>query len=259
MTSSQPHQALPDLSSHGLKLARWFLALLLLTSYPLATVLPATFGWENGPIENMQILVLLAGFVHALWQWRDLRNASGTGTTAHRTAADTTVLRLCLIAIPLWLMCAARETSWGATLITPGIATPEGPYFSSSTVWYHAAIKPLVLLTVACAAGAFLRWRLDRPLLALMRQRRFPWAEIALIGAAALLSTTAEGNLPIQLPGSPVMLLVLEEAAELVSYLSLFLAQLSLFNALRRPSDSDGEPLAPGSPSTRHAPDGAGH
>jgi hypothetical protein len=255
MTLRQPRPAFSSPSSTGPGLAaRWVLILLLLTSYPLATVLPATFGWENGPIENAQIVVLLAGFLYAA------RVRWGLRAESHDTAADTTVRRLCLIAMPLWLMCAARETSWGATLLTSGIMTPDGPYFSSSTMWYHPAIKPLVLGVVACAAGVFLRWRLDRPLLALMRQHRFPWPELVLIALSALLSTTAEGNLPVKLPGPPATLLVLEEWAELMSYLGLCLAQLRLFDALRRPSNVVVGGPQPASVPTAHpaAPEGTG-
>jgi hypothetical protein len=214
-----------------LQLARWALALLLLTSYPLAALLPEEFGWENGWIENVQVALLLAGFAHAAWVLRGLRAAAPPGGHAGN---DPTLRRLCLLAMPLWLLCAARETSWGATFLTPGIMAPDGPFYSSSLLWYHPAIKPFVLAVVALEAVAFVRWRLDRPLLALARQRRLPWIEFALVVFAGVVSSTAEGNFAVILPGSEGTRMVLEEWAETLCYLGLWLAQARLFFELRR-------------------------
>ncbi len=205
--------------------ARWVLLLLLITSYPLAAVLPPAFGWENGAVENGQVLVLLLCFAHALWMWRRSRGADGTNDTVNR--------RLAAVAMPFWLLCAVRETSWGATLLTTAVATPDGPYYTSRLLWYHPIILPAVLIVVAGIAIAFFRWRLATPLRELIRSRQFPWWEIGLAVLAAVLSVTAEGKLPVKLPGTEVMLAVLEEWAELLCYAALILAQARIFEALR--------------------------
>jgi hypothetical protein len=228
---SRPEPASSSSHERFLQIARWVLALLLLTSYPVATLLPEQFGWENGWIENAQAVLLLMGFAHAAWVLRGLRAAAPPPT---RSPGDTTLARLCLLAMPLWLLCAARETSWGATLLTSGVMAADGPFYSSSLLWYHPAIKPFVLVVVALMLAAFLRWRLDRPLLALARQRRLPWIELALAVLAAVVSNSAEGNLALALPGSEAMRMVLEEWAETLCYLGLWLAQARLFFELRR-------------------------
>jgi hypothetical protein len=222
-----------SLSSHErfLRSACWALALLLLTSYPVATVLPEQFGWENSWIENAQAALLLVAFAHAAWVLRRVRAAGPPQTPS---ASDTTLARLCMLAMPFWLLCAARETSWGATLLTPGVMAADGPYYSSSVLWYHPAIKPFVLVVAALMLVAFVRWRLDRPLLALARQRRLPWIELALAVLAAVVSNSAEGNLALALPGSEALRMVLEEWAETLCYLGLWLAQARLFFELRR-------------------------
>ncbi len=205
--------------------ARWLLALLLVTSYPLATVLPQSFGWENGAVENAQILVLLLGFAHALWIWRGSKGAGD--------ANDAVGRRLAAVAMPFWLLCAVRETSWGATFLTTAVSTPDGPYYTSRLLWYQPVILPAVLIVVAGMAIAFFRWRLAAPLRELIRRGRFPSWEIGLAVLAAVLSVTAEGKLHVKLPGSDVMLAVLEEWAELLCYAGLILAQARIFEALR--------------------------
>ena len=215
---------------------RWLVLTLLVCSYPIATLLPTSAGWENGWIEDLQLAVLVAGLACALW-WRRTGGAS-------RRSHDIARPRLATVAVPVWLLCAARETSWGATLLTPGTATGEGRYFTSSILWYHPVIAPLVVLVVAGAVVAFVRWRLDRPLLQLVRDHRFPWPEIALMALAAVLSTLAEGKLHITVPGSEQMRMVMEEGTELLCYAALFLVQARLFAELAVPARPVSPPRA---------------
>jgi hypothetical protein len=203
---------------------RWLVLTLLVCSYPIATLLPTSAGWENGWIEDLQLAVLVAGLGCALWSRRP-------GAVA-RPTQDISRPRLATIAVPVWLLCTARETSWGATLLTPGMPTGEGRYYTSSVLWYHPMIAPVVLVVLAGAVVAFVRWRLDRPLLQLVRDHRFPWPELALMGLAAALSTLAEGKLPITVPGSEQMRMVMEEGTELLCYAALFLVQARLFTEM---------------------------
>ena len=216
-------------AAHGadltaLRIARWLLLLLLLASYPLAGMLPLAAGRENGWMEDVQLAILLAGFFYAIWLIR-----AGSNRRAPR---DVPLARLATVATPIWLLCVARETSWGATLFTPGVPSAEGRYYTSSILWYHSAIAPFVIVVAASMVFAFVRWRLDRPLMALIRARRFPWFELGLAVFGALLSALAEGKLHIVLPGSERMLMVMEEGTELLCYSALFLMQFSLFSSL---------------------------
>ena len=69
-----------------------------LLGYPMAPWLPVTMGWENGVLENLQLVQLLAGAGLAWWFAR----------TGHAALGYTAVM--------VWLVLAARELSWGATL-----------------------------------------------------------------------------------------------------------------------------------------------
>ena len=218
--------------------ARWFLLAFLLAIYPLALRLPESLSWENGWLERTQLAMLIIGFLCAAWMRSDLRR----GTSDPRAPSTRqTVLRLSLIAMAFWLMCAGRETSWGATFLTRGVMEADGPYFSSSKLWYHMAIKPLVLLAVGAAALAFVYWRLDRPLLALMRQRRFPWAELALVVTAAVMSTLSESSMFFEDSAPEALRMLVEELAEMGCYFGLLLMQTRLFIALGAPSGADAD------------------
>jgi hypothetical protein len=234
MASCITTDSLPATSSFSTRIlgaARWSLLVLLIAIYPLAKRLPERMGWENGWIEEAQIAILLIGFLYAAWTWSGLRR-----TTAPAAESGwTTVLRLSLIAMPFWLMCAGRETSWGATFLTRGVMETDGPYFSSSKLWYHMAIKPLVLLAMAVAVLAFLRWRLDRPLLALVRRHRFPWFEVFLVLGAALMATLSESSMFFDSADTEILRMMIEELTETVCYLGLFLMQARLFGELRHP------------------------
>lgn len=212
-----------------LGVARWGLLVLLIAVLPLARRLPERSSWENGWVEETQIAILLIGFFYAAWTWSGLRRMP----TSQVATGCKTALRLSLIAMAFWLMCAGRETSWGATFLTRGVMEADGPYFTSSKLWYHMAIKPLVLLAVAAAVVAFVRWRLDRPLLALMRRHRFPWVEVLLVAGAAAMATLSESSMFFEAHETEALRMMVEELAETVCYLGLLLVQARLFGELR--------------------------
>jgi len=215
-----PSAATPHpLTRFWLANARWILAGLLLAGYPLSGVLPPEFGWENNWIENFQLLVLLGGLAAAIHQYR--------------TPRDGTLSRLALCVIPIWSLCAARETSWGATFLTAATMEADGPSFTSRNLWYHPGIAPLVVVLLAFSAYVFVRRRLDRPMLQLVRQRQFPWFELALCVVAAGLSAAAEGHAGgFKLPGIESAMEVMEEWSETLVYLGLLTAQMRIFRAL---------------------------
>ena len=199
---------------------RWLLILMVPLAYPLAMVLPVTWGWENGVFEDSQVVVLLAGLVVALMAFRRLPRP---------------VAMMGLFAAPFWFMAAARELSWGAVFLTPLEITGNGPVFSSRMLWYKAAVHPTLALLLALALFVLVRFRIDRLIVTVWRNKRFPWVELGLIVLGALASTVAEGHLHIealQLDLSAARQEVFEELMELVAYSALFLAQLRVLHAL---------------------------
>ncbi|RZI65400.1 MAG: hypothetical protein EOP79_11555 [Variovorax sp.] len=194
---------------HGL------LLLLLLACRPLADRLPAQWGWENGVLENLQVLILLAGGAFALAickrDWKSQRAL------------------LALVVLPLWAVLVARELSWGAVFLTPLDITAAGPQFSSRTLWYKPAIYPLVGLLLAVAGLVAARHRLDRTLRSALAKKHVPWFESFLIVAAAYVSGCAEGHVRCLIDAMPSQQEVLEELVEVVAYAALWLAQYRVF------------------------------
>lgn len=198
-----------------------FLVASLLVGLPAAWLLPVASAWENALLENLQVVLLVSG---AALAWRFARSASGAALALGHAVA------------PLWLILAARELSWGASVLTAPLAMRwSGPLYSSSLLAYKPFVYPaLGLVLLACIVFA-LRGRVLALLEQLLTTTPFVWAELGLAVVAILVATYAEGNMP-GLP-TPASLgqraLVLEEWTETVAYLALLAAQWHLFALLR--------------------------
>ncbi|QEI07500.1 hypothetical protein FXN63_17890 [Pigmentiphaga aceris] len=199
---------------HPVRLLTGFVLLGLLSCYPLSFVMPARMGWENGAVENIQVVVLLIGLMLAI-------------AYAARTV-DRVEHRFWLMVAPFWLIFIGRELSWGAVFLKPIHINEEGPGFSSSLLWYKPAVYPFLGLLLAVSAYLILRHRLWRVIWKLIRNGQFPLLQLGLSVIAILVSTNTEGhgwhdfNLP------KPQLQVMEELVEVAAYVSLLAAQLRI-------------------------------
>lgn len=173
--------------------------------------MPVSWGWENGPVENAQVLVLLAGLYFACRAWRGGANSKPA------------MLALCVI--PIWLILVGRELSWGSVFLDPLGHGPDGPIYSSRVLWYRPMVPPLAGLLVL--GSLFIAWRhqLHRYLAGILAARRFPWLCVFIVLGAALGSTIGEGHLPAFARDLIARSEVLEEMAECVGYLAMVTAQ----------------------------------
>ncbi|RMX08653.1 hypothetical protein D8I35_06210 [Corticibacter populi] len=195
----------------------------LLVAYALAPSLPPRIGWENGPIENLQVALLLVGGVLALRE-------------AYRAEQP---VRRCVwwIVAPFWFALALRELSWGATMMVPlSVDSVTGPVFSSSQqLLYKWAVAPVLGFLLAVMAVAAVRWRIDRLLPLLWRQGGLPWLELGLFGICMMVSAATEGHMGLHVPGLDAgASQILEEFAELVAYFFLLLGQWRMRRVLGR-------------------------
>ena len=192
------------------------LAALLVLSFPLATVLPPFWGWENGPLEFAQAASLLAGLL--------------TAAVAAYQQRGTTAAPLWWVAIPVWLLMLGRELAWGAAFL-PAIGHNEwGPTVSSRVLWFRPAVPWVgVGLLLLCIYWT-LRHRLwSRVLARLQRERAWPVVSLALFVVAMVIAALAESSsLPQLRDGLGTRVLVLEELAETWAYAALWLAQWAL-------------------------------
>lgn len=210
-----------------LTLLRVLVVLVLAVSYPVALWLPDWVGWENGPVENTQALVLFLGFVAALIFAARSHGATQTGSP---------VRLFWIMVAPVWLILCVRELSWGAVFMPPLLVDPEtGPVFSSSAqLWYKPAVYPAVGVLVLGCVVVFAWTRQYRTLSWLWRFRKFPLFELTLALIGAVLSTAAEGHGGLQFlqhlgHGQQQ---IIEEVAELGAYLAVFTAQWRVWLAL---------------------------
>ncbi len=200
------------------------MGLWLALSYMATLSLPPSIAWENSWLENTQVAILLAGMVMALHFAR----------TSAKAGADRAVVALAVSLIPIWGVLAAREMSWGATLMAPLGFSEKGPVFSSSVLWYKPVIYSLVGLALAFSVYVFVRYRADRVMVRFMRSSRFVWPELAFVVLTGLISTYAEGHLGIPMVHDLIgHTVVMEEWVEVILYLALAVGQGHLFTLLR--------------------------
>lgn len=180
--------------------------LALLLVWPAATLLPGWWGWENGPLENLQVLELLAG---AWLAWRH----------AGRLPRQSAERGLWRCAVPLWLLCAGRELAWGRVFLPTGFDAHGPVLIDSAHLWYDPAIRPVVVtIGLLALAGLVRHGPLDY-----LRRHRLPWIDLALMGIAATIAQMADKGMTFGLDGE-----VLEEAAETVVYWSMLCVQWHL-------------------------------
>lgn len=206
-------------TKHASEHAPWsnvLLLVLLVGSIFISPYLPVDWGWENGAVENAQVLVLLLGMATAIW-----------GAQFH----GFPVRRLWVVASLFWLAMAGRELAWGAAFWPESGFSPEsGPIITSRILWYRPAVPWILALMLAWVVYAVLRYRLiSRVVWPWCRQRLVPWTTLALFVLAMLVSAHAEGHALLGLPVPPEQTaMVLEEVAEFWAYVALFWAQWQL-------------------------------
>lgn len=187
------------------------LLLCLLLCFPLARFIPLEWSWENGVIENAQVLVLLAGLAFAGLAWR-------------RAAQDGAAM-LGLCAMPVWFLLAGRELSWGAVFLPPLGFGPEGPVYSSRILFYRPMVPACAALLLLAALITGWRHGVHRYLQRVIAGGGFPWMCVLVVLGSALGSTFGEGHVPAFARDWVAHSQVLEELSELVGYLALVVAQ----------------------------------
>ncbi len=179
----------------------WLSILLTTLLFTAGLYLPAWWGWENGLLENLQVLVLIAGLaVSWLAAWNN--------------SADRKFRNLWLWLTPCWLLSILRELSWGRVFY-PVFMGEHGPEFITlQQLPYGFLIKPLVVIVIVVTLMAI--YHTD-PLLCI-RQTKLPFPDFVTLLLAALIAIFCDKNI---LPSLQPYHQVLEEWAELTAYWSM--------------------------------------
>lgn len=196
---------------------RYFGIALLLASFPLSYGLPVTAGYENGPVENMQAILLLVGGIIA-------------AVFARRSAPP--VQWFWYAAVPIWIAMCLRELSWGAVFLPPTAGTADqGPLFSSAQLWYKPYVAPILLAALVFSCGCFLKGGGVGIFRKLITDRTFPLPDILHFVLSMLVSAAAEGHLGLGM-GDWSKAVVLEEVAELAAYIFILSAQVQVWQGM---------------------------
>ena len=89
----------PSIEAH--RASRALLLLYALALFPLSCLLPGWVSYENGPLENMEVLVLLGGALQSLY--------------FSRLAQDSSTRGMWLPSAGVFLLLALRELSWAVS------------------------------------------------------------------------------------------------------------------------------------------------
>lgn len=179
----------------------WALLAALAACLPASLVLPAAWSREGGPLENLQVAVLVTGGVLALLV--ALRNWPSQAA------------RLALWVVPVWLLLAGRELSWGREWL-------------GDVAWLQSLARPGAVVLLAWLVLSAWRDRIDEPLREAFA-RRTPWLGLLMVLSGAMGSTCAEGHMSCHLPMAATQAQLFEELAELLAYGALCVIQHGVF------------------------------
>lgn len=195
-------------------LFKYLLFALVILSYYIASYLPLTWGWENGPLEWSQVVILAVGaFLTCCW-WREARSSR----QFHHA-------RFFAWAIPLWLLMIGRELSWGRVFYPAGTHPVDGPYFISvAQLPYGKIVYPVIAIVILAWLFAVIKYKLYAFPYDLLRQDRFPTSEFILVVLSFIVAYVAEKHLHNA---------IMEEIVECVAYLALILTAYRIRIALQ--------------------------
>lgn len=182
------------------KLSLSLLFLYLLLIYPLSGMLPDWASFENGPLENAQVIVLLGG---ALLCIHFAHYSQGSPTHG-----------MWLPSAVVFLILAFRELSWGRVFMVKGYSAIGEPIIpGSSEMPFHTAIHVGVGIAAVLCLYFLIRYA---PWKRIFREIRLPLAQLALIVICIALNTLGDHHAMFHTMRDQLI----EELAELLMYLT---------------------------------------
>ena len=177
----------------------WLSLLLVVLLFPLGLTLPPWWGWENGPIENTQVVILCIGAFVSFF-------------AAQNSQKNRQVRNFWLWQIPIWALVIGRELSWGRVFYPVAIGAKHLSFLSIHQLWYGQFVYPIV--AAVTLISLFGLWR---------NFNRSLWEKLNLPAIDMFLFTLAVIASHYIFEKSVIIALkpyteVLEELAELIAY-----------------------------------------
>ncbi|SEJ10451.1 hypothetical protein SAMN05660742_103173 [Propionispira arboris] len=122
--------------------AGWFGVAWLLCIIPLSWILPPQISWENGILENSQVMILFVGVFMSFYFYIEDLSSQGKKLWASIGA--------------FFVMLAGRELSWGRVLFQTKL-TPSGPELIAMNQLPHSnIIQGIILLFILSVISALI-------------------------------------------------------------------------------------------------------
>lgn len=169
--------------------------------FPVSAYLPDWVSFENGPVENAQVAVLLAFGVMCFYFGGQAAKIGG-----YRIWRPAGVI--------FWIL-AARELSWGRALMPIGYSETSGPILmASKDLPFYTEIHAAVGIMAAGSLYFIIRYT---PWRRIFREIPFPWMNIAAAVVCMSLVTLGDhGSIYHTMRDQQI-----EELAELLLYVTL--------------------------------------
>ena len=167
---------------------------------PLAVLmfffLSPTVAYENGPLENLQVVQLVIGALVAY--------------LAARKAFDKNVRNIWCCGAVVFLICAGRELNWGRVFYPTG---DHNMFISMKSLWYGPIVYPL--LTIIIIATLYTLWHSD--FFSYIKKTKIPFWNLCLFVVLYLTANYAEHR-PMIFWGQHFDGEILEELFECLCY-----------------------------------------
>ena len=184
-------------------------------SYFINPYLPVAWGWENSLLEWLQVAILALGLVLNYTWWQEAKVTNNFSNT-----------RFLAGAMPLWLLMIGRELSWGRVFYLSGFDTVSGPSFLKlAQLPYGFLVNPLLAIIIVVWLYVVIKYALYKIPYELLKERRFPVAELVIAVLAGIFAEIGEKKLHLQ---------SMEEINECLAYLGLILTAYCVRTALRK-------------------------
>jgi hypothetical protein len=198
-----------------------FCLLILATCIFLGAWFPPSWGEENGPIEILQVFVLIISGLAALGAY-----FNGVGSLATR--------RLLLCTVPVWILLAGRELSWGRVFYPNG----NGSFIPLKELWYGPYVYPIIAVLFLGTLWVMRKQGLQREVLRWIIKGKFPIIDIIVFLVASISGDTIEHHSRGFFGPKEALL---EEIAELVAYVAMMSLTINLGFVRRFQPPSDEE------------------
>ncbi len=194
---------------------KYVLIMIVVLSYFIGRQLPPYWGWENSPLEWSQVVILFMGALLSVKWWQEAK-AAGQYKNA----------RFFAWTIPLWILMAVREMSWGRVFYPLGVNDATGPFFLSvSQLPYGPIVYPAITAVIIIWLFAVIKHKLYAIPYKLFQEGRFPISEFLLIIFSIVVANIAEKQMHFE---------IMEEIVECVVYLTLILTEYRVKVALQQ-------------------------